>query len=96
MNRYYLILTLVLLGTLSACHSDNDPALNLGPIMDTGDPTMNTPDPVTPDQPDTGTTDFNGFTKNLLAVTADDSEPFDIDTVTFNFNEDEMAFDDVL
>lgn len=51
MNRYYLILILVLFGTLSACHSDNDPALNLDPIMDTGDPTMNTPDPVTPDQP---------------------------------------------
>ncbi len=39
---------------------------------------------------------FDEFVRDLLANTADDAEPVDVDALQFTFDEDDTAFDDLL
>lgn len=89
MRKTYLIFLVVLTVSATGCfHNDDDaPAVINDPIA---------PAPGNMDPGNMNMTDFTAFTKNLLSTTADNTDPIDIASITFEFNENEQAFDDVL
>jgi len=89
MRKIYLTFLLVLAVSTTGCnHDDNDsPAVNNGPMTGNMDPDNDA---------NNATTDFTEFTKNLLSMAADNTNPVNIDSITFEFNENERAFDDFL